>query len=179
VIDVTTPVTNGGKHPEDYSPEDKPRSDVGAALAHVNRDAQLSRLLDHFAFSTAHAAEVLGCTPNAIAYRRGRTAPARHTALDDRIDAVHYLATTLDAEDFPTAAIRDWLFSRSPYFAGQTPAARLARGDEEVVLEAGRCYLAGYSADDFVEHLQQLGLVPTGTEAGERRVLYFPAHRAR
>jgi hypothetical protein len=151
-------------------PSDKP-SHVMAAVAGVNRDHQLRQLLDHFGLSVAQVAEMLGCSPGTITYRLGRASATRSTSLDDRIDAAYYVASTLEAEDFPVGAIGDWLFSRSAFFVGKLPAAQFPHGDEELVLEAGRCYLAGYSAEDFAAHLERLGLVPAGSDPDGGRVV--------
>ena len=183
---MKTPVSNGANSATDSTvaqaapgpaaaaiPEPAHPANVEAAAAGVNRDHQLRRLLDHFELTVAQVAEMLDCSPNSISYRLARATANRSTNLDDRIDAVHYVASALEADDFPTASIRDWLFSRSPYFAGKFPATRFPHGDEEIVLEAGRCYLAGYSAPDFAAHLEHLGLVPAGADDDGRRVLPF------
>lgn len=179
MIDVTTPVNSGPSGPNARSLKgDGQRTSIERVVASVNRDEQLRRLLDHFKFSTAQAAKILECTPNTIGYRRSRTEASRHTTLDDQVDAVYYVASTLEDEDFPTESIRDWLFSRSSYFDSDMPAARLAQGDDEVVLEAGRCYLAGYSKNDFLEHLEDLGLKDAATGTRDPSVVRFPAPRS-
>ncbi|MDQ3678889.1 MAG: hypothetical protein M3401_19170 [Actinomycetota bacterium] len=108
--------------------------------------------------SVAQLAQLLNCARATVTNRRDGEERKRTTLLDDRVDALHYALVRLEAAGWQPTQLRDWLFSKSTYFDGETPAAVFQEGNDEVALVAGQCYLEGYSPEDFAEHLDELGL---------------------
>lgn len=120
------------------------------------------RALTDLKMTTAEIALAAGASARAIEERRRRKGhgEARHSKVDDGIDAVYSIAVLLQGRQVPAHNVRAWLIGRSAYLDEQRPAALLSTGQFELVRRAAIAYATSETPEEFREQTGPIVRVP-------------------